>query len=476
MLPLDAARAFDDARRSAMISLSFQLIRPEFQPASPMNSIKDNAFRFLLMCAAGLVLAVLIRCDPSWGQSGSPRSRVALLIGNASYPDASAPLQQPTKSIHILADELRRSGFRVDTRENLGKQELLRAVDEFKQAIVPGSAALFFFSGYGLQKDRESFVIPVDAQIWTEADIARDGVSIEAILSDMGRARVKLMILDASRRNPYERRFRRAPAGLAPIIAPAGSLIMSAAAPGKVLDDTGIFINELVKEMRGPALTVETIVSRARRGVARLSKGEQLLWMSSLVDDFFLRNRRGPRSPTVSSNSQRAIAPTRDVHHGSRKRRTHRKAPTARPPRWIRRAWIPLRRRSSPAMFCATVRIALKWSSSPPAASTWVRTNLPSRSPCIGSRSHGRSRSVAGRSRSSSGTSACRQGNARTVPTMPGGAAAPGRSPTSVGATPRPMSPGFRRRPGTLIGFPARPSGNTRRVAVPGRRSGGDVQ
>ena len=141
-----------------------------------MNCINTHGFRVLLTCMASLTLAFFVSPDGSWGQPGSPNPRIALLISNADYPDASAPLRPPTKSIHILADELRRNGFHVDARENLSKQDLLRAVDEFKHVIEPGSAALFFFSGYGLQADRQSFVIPVDAQIWTEADVARDGV------------------------------------------------------------------------------------------------------------------------------------------------------------------------------------------------------------------------------------------------------------------------------------------------------------
>ena len=83
-----------------------------------------------------------------------------------------------------------------------------RALDAFKQKIRPGSAALVFFSGYGLQVNRQSFIIPTNAQVWTENDIRRDGISIESILADLHSrgAMVKLLIVDASRRNPFERR------------------------------------------------------------------------------------------------------------------------------------------------------------------------------------------------------------------------------------------------------------------------------
>jgi formylglycine-generating enzyme required for sulfatase activity len=244
---------------------------------------------FFLLSLVGFVFSVMAAV----AQQGTPGPRFALLIGNAAYPDAPAPLAPPPKNVRALAEELRRSGFDVDTRENLGREEMQRAIETFKQKIRPGSAALLFFSGYGLQFNRQTFIIPVNAQVWTENDIRRDGIGIEAILADLNSrgAAVKLLIIDASRRNPFERRFRGAAAGLATIDAPAGTLIVSAAAPGKVIEeerDDSIFIGELVKEMRAPGLTAEEIFSRTRIGVSRVSNGEQVPWVSSsLVDEFY---------------------------------------------------------------------------------------------------------------------------------------------------------------------------------------------
>jgi formylglycine-generating enzyme required for sulfatase activity len=246
---------------------------------------------FLCLLAGALAAVVPV---PAQAQNDPAAAlRFALLIGNANYADAGAPLVQPPKNVRAIADELRRSGFDVDARENLGRDEMLRAIDAFKQKVRPGSAALVFFSGYGLQVTRQTYILPVNAQIWTESDIARQAISLESVLDDIqGRgARVKLLIIDASRRNPYERRFRAAATGLAPITAPTGTLIISATAPGRVIEDEGpnsIFIGELAKEMRTPGLTAEEIFSRARIGISRASNGEQVPWVSSsLADEFY---------------------------------------------------------------------------------------------------------------------------------------------------------------------------------------------
>jgi Flp pilus assembly protein TadD len=243
----------------------------------------------VVFLAVGSLLAV----PPVCAQQGDG-PKIALLVGNSNYPDADAPLRQPSADARALADELKRNGFDVDVAENLTKEGMQRALERLYGKIKSGSAALIFFSGYGIQTGRQTYLIPVNAQIWTEAEVRRDGVGIDTILAEMNArgASVKLAVLDASRRNPFERRFRGVSTGLAPITAPRGTLVISAAAPGTVVNDSegdnSIFVRELLKEMRSPSLTAEEIFNRTRIGVSRVSKNEQVPWISSsLVEDFY---------------------------------------------------------------------------------------------------------------------------------------------------------------------------------------------
>src|SRR5215468_4199195 len=167
-------------------------------------------------------------------------ARVALVIGNDSYPDASTPLSTTIKDARTLADELRRSDFEVDLKENVGKEDMQRAIDAFTGKIRNGMSALFYFSGYGIQVARQTYLLPINAQVWTEAEVRRDGVSVDALLAEMHRkgAKVKIVVLDAAQRNPFERRFRPSAEGLAPLDAPEGTLALYSVAPGKVIADT----------------------------------------------------------------------------------------------------------------------------------------------------------------------------------------------------------------------------------------------
>ena len=219
--------------------------------------------------------------------------RLALIIGNAKYPDAEAPLREPINDARELADELKRDGFAVEIGENLNGDQMRRAFDRLYGKIKPGSVALLFFSGYGIESSRQSYMIPVDAQIWTEADVRRDGFSLEKVLGEINSrgAGVKIALIDASRRNPFERRFRTFSAGLAPVIAPNGSLVMYSAALSSVVADNGsdrsLFVRELLKEIRVPDLTAEETLNRTRVGVTRASRSEQVPWISSsLAEDF----------------------------------------------------------------------------------------------------------------------------------------------------------------------------------------------
>src|SRR6202045_340454 len=240
-----------------------------------------------------LIALLTLSIAPLFASAATAADRFALVIGNAKYPDADAPLKEPINDARGIADELKRDGFTVEVGENLTGDGMHRAFERLYGHIKPGRVALIFFSGFGIQSNRQSFMIPVDAQIWTEPDVRRDGFSLEAVLGEINNrgAGVKIALIDASRRNPFERRFRSFSAGLAPVIAPNGTLVMYSAALSSVVSDSGsdrsMFVQELLKEIRVPDLMAEETLNRTRVGVTRASRSEQVPWISSsLAEDF----------------------------------------------------------------------------------------------------------------------------------------------------------------------------------------------
>jgi hypothetical protein len=263
------------------------------------------------------LLLTLLFSVASVAPSFAAGERYALVIGNAKYPDAEAPLKEPINDARDIAEELKRDGFSVDIGENLTGEQMRRAFDRLYGKIKPGSVALIFFSGFGVQSSRQSYMIPVDAQIWTEPDVRRDGFSLETVLGEINSrgAGVKIALIDASRRNPFERRFRSFSAGLAPVIAPNGTLVMYSAALSSVVSDNGsdrsLFVKELLKEIRTPDLMAEETLNRTRVGVTRASRQEQVPWISSsLAEDFsFIPSGSGPRPASPPPPPVAAVPP-----------------------------------------------------------------------------------------------------------------------------------------------------------------------
>jgi uncharacterized caspase-like protein len=211
--------------------------------------------------------------------------RVALVIGNAAYADGA--LRNPVNDAREMARTLRSLGFLVLAHENLGKRAMEQAVLDYGRRIAGGGVGLVFYAGHGLQVRGRNYLVPVDARITDEAGTRVAAVDVDLLLEQIvsARNRVNLVILDACRNNPFERRLRGSSQGLAAIDAARGTLVAYATAPGSVAADGdgahGLYTDELLKALRVPGLKIEEVFKRVRVAVAERSKGAQTPWESS---------------------------------------------------------------------------------------------------------------------------------------------------------------------------------------------------
>src|ERR1700761_5939080 len=255
-----------------------------------------------------LLLTCLIALCSSLEAVAATFPKVALVIGNARYPDNDAVMNDVANDTQDLTDELKRDGFNVERGLNLSGDAMRQAFDRFYAKIQQGGVALIFFGGFGIQSARQTYLLPVDAQIWAESDVAHDGFNLENILGEMNTrgASVKITIIDAARRNPFERRFRRYSAGLAPAVTPNNTLAIYSTALGSVIPDVksdhSVFVTELLREIRAPGTTAEQAFRNTQAGVVAATKGEQVPWLSSsMTTDFSFFG--GPGSTPVQSGS-----------------------------------------------------------------------------------------------------------------------------------------------------------------------------
>ncbi len=260
-----------------------------------------NLLLWLLACGA------LLSGSPgsAWAKGGSDK-RVALVIGNADYKNA--PLANPVHDAKDMAAALRSVGFDVIEKVDASQKEMNRAIARFGEKLTRDSVAIFYYAGHGLQVRGKNYLIPVDAEITGENSIRAETVDVDAVLDQLGASDLSVVILDACRNNPFERRFRSLAGGLAQMDAPKGTLIAYSTAPGKTAFDgegrNGLYTLELLKEIRKIGLTVETVFKNVRRSVARTTSDQQIPWeSSSLTGDFYFNPvvASMPPSPTAAA-------------------------------------------------------------------------------------------------------------------------------------------------------------------------------
>ena len=265
------------------------------------------------------LIAVLVGLALAWSAAPAvAERRVALVVGNAAYKDA--PLRNPVNDARAMAGVLREVGFDVTLRENASKQSLERALAEFGEKLGPDAVGLFYYAGHAIQTRGQNFLVPVDAQIVTEARVRIEAVDADLSIEQMAAAgtRISLVILDACRNNPFEQRFRSAgEGGLAQLRAPAGTLIAYATAPGKVAVDgegaNSVYSGALVQALRQPGLAVEDVFKQVRVQVSRATGGQQVPWeSSSLTGEFMFRSAppaavAAPLSPPAAQPASRPV-------------------------------------------------------------------------------------------------------------------------------------------------------------------------
>lgn len=227
------------------------------------------------------------------GAAGLDGPRIALVIGNAAYK--RDPLTNPVNDARAMSTSLRQLGFKVISLENASQKQMFEAVRQFGDQLK-GGVGLFYYAGHGVQVKGRNFLVPVDAEIAAEDEVAYKTFDVNAVLEKMETAKnpLNIVILDACRNNPFVSRGMRSGAGggLAQMDAPTGAIIAFATAPGAEASDgasgNGLYTGELLRYMNTPGLKVEDVFKRTRVAVKNASKGRQIPWEStSLEGDFF---------------------------------------------------------------------------------------------------------------------------------------------------------------------------------------------
>lgn len=257
------------------------------------------------------LMLLLLAALPLRGQEAV--QRYAVVVGNGAYQHAPH-LPNARADAALVADFLRRAGFRVVERHDLDARGFEALLRQALFEIEENSEVLFYYAGHGFQIGRRNYLVPVDADLGTPADIAFETVTLDSLVAILGaRSRLQVVILDSCRDNPFRqarmyagpsREAQLTETGFSPMSAPVNTLLAFSTAPGAVaLDGDGAnspFTGTLVAIAGAdPQASITRILSEVRREVYRLTEGRQIPWESStLLEDFaFGRHVAAPGRP-----------------------------------------------------------------------------------------------------------------------------------------------------------------------------------
>jgi uncharacterized caspase-like protein len=217
--------------------------------------------------------------------------KVALVIGNAAYK--SKPLNNPENDAKDFAKSLKGFGFTVIERTNLTTKQIGPMLREFRSKLVPGSVAVIFYAGHGLQIKGENYLPTVDADIQGEEDVPQQSLSTRQLMDVLAESgtRMNLVFLDACRNNPYSRRFRSTTRGLSRENAPSGTLISFATRPGSEAADgdgrNGLYTSVLLQQLKLADQPIEQVLKKVVAGVKQASNGQQEPWIEGSIEGDF---------------------------------------------------------------------------------------------------------------------------------------------------------------------------------------------
>jgi len=256
-----------------------------------------------------------------WGShAASAENRVALVVGQSAYR-AVAPLPNPANDAKAMAQLLGEAGFEVVTAADLSQNDLRRTVGEFAARIAakgPDTTALIFYAGHGIQVDGENYLIPVDVDPKRETDIPLQAVRLNDLLNTLTSvpSKMRILLLDACRNNPFPEINKTAGHGLAIVDAKVGApgiFLSYSTSPGAEAEDgsgaNSPYTTALLTAARQPGLPIEEAFKRVRVSVNKATEGRQTPWESSSLTDefrFFGSGDAGAKQPAAAKRTAEA--------------------------------------------------------------------------------------------------------------------------------------------------------------------------
>jgi hypothetical protein len=213
--------------------------------------------------------------------------RVALVLGMSKYQNVPA-LTNPARDAAAMGEVFKKAGFdTVDTKLDLTVSGLRREIRDFAAAAADADIAVVYYAGHGIEVSGTNYLIPSDARLQSDFDIPDETVSLDRVLQALEPVkRLRLVILDACRDNPFDKSMKRSLGGtrsigrgLAEVEPAKNTLIAFAAKAGAVASDgdgnNSPFATALMKHIISPGLDLRLAFGKVRDDVVKTTNSRQ---------------------------------------------------------------------------------------------------------------------------------------------------------------------------------------------------------
>lgn len=219
---------------------------------------------------------------------------LALIIGNSAYKNTKT-LTNPAKDAALMVATLEAAGFIATHLKDASQKAMKQAMHSFGRKLRDsGKPGFFYYAGHAVQVDGANYLVPADATIRDEAEVAFEGVPINAFMRTMEReaSNINIVVLDIYHRNPYAATFRTAERGFARAEAPSGTYLAVAASPDQDGSARGQeyspYTWALSNAIIMPGLAIEEVFKKARRDVLAATDNQQQPFEASSITGEFL--------------------------------------------------------------------------------------------------------------------------------------------------------------------------------------------
>ena len=242
-------------------------------------------------------------------------NRLALVIGNSAYQSAPA-LPNPVNDAKAVTELLQSAGFEVLPGSDLTQSDMRRSIGDFADKVAskgPDTVAVVYYAGHGLQVGGENYLVPVDANIKSEAEVALNAIRFDDLMNALEAVptKARIVILDACRNNPFAEVKKTVGRGLAMVNAPVGSVVAYSTSPGTEAEDgqgaNSPFTAAFVLAAKQPGVPVEQAFKNVRLSVHNATEGRQTPWeVLSLTSNFsFFPQGAEPAPVTAKADPDR---------------------------------------------------------------------------------------------------------------------------------------------------------------------------